>query len=219
MSPKTNSKEFQGLSAPGKTLDMEIFIITRNGDTKIMQHIVTMTPHKNKEKKLILPVQMNIYNTYKVTLIKKTKKWWKGLKTWPKIPKTYICEKDQLWLAPSLLKANTILPTSIKRSATEQEYLKPYWKSERKTLLEVINKPIIQKSLEDFNNNRKKNSLVAVFSYRPLSNILRGLEGPDCFFPLYVRYFHSNLHGPYSRVHYQQYWENSGLLMKTAVWR
>lgn len=75
MSPKTNSKEFQGLSAPGKTLDMEIFIITKNGDTKIMQHIVTMTPHKDKEKKLILPVQMNIYNTYKVTLIKKTKKW------------------------------------------------------------------------------------------------------------------------------------------------
>ena len=61
-------------------------------------------------------------------------------------------------VASDLLKALAILSgTTVRRSAVDQEDLKPYSKSEEKaTFLLVINKPIVYKFFKDLTNHRKK---------------------------------------------------------------
>ena len=56
-----------------------------------------------------------------------------------------------------LLKALAILlDTTVRRSAVNQEHLKPYWKSEKKvTFLKTTNNYIIYKFFKDFTNHRK----------------------------------------------------------------
>ena len=79
-------------------------------------------------------------------------------------------------VAPDLLKAPAILSdTTVRRSAVDQEDLKPYWNTEKNpTFLQVINNFIIYKLFKDFSNHRKKtNRVVVVFSCRPFPNILK----------------------------------------------
>ena len=61
-------------------------------------------------------------------------------------------------VAPGLLKAIAILSNiTVKRSAVDQENLKPYLKSEKESaFLKVIEKAIIYKFFKDFINYRKK---------------------------------------------------------------
>ena len=60
--------------------------------------------------------------------------------------------------ARDLLKALAILSeTTVRRYAVDREYLRPYWKSEKKsTFLKVINNHIICKFFKDFIDHRKR---------------------------------------------------------------
>ena len=79
------------------------------------------------------------------------------------------------WVAPDLLRALAILADiTVKRSAVDQEDLKPYWKLEKMdTLLYAINNPIIYKLSKVFTNHTKKTNRVVVFSCRTFPNILK----------------------------------------------
>ena len=51
--------------------------------------------------------------------------------------------------------------------------MKPYWKSEKRHLTFLDNKPINYKFLKYFTNNRKKTNCTVFFSCRPLPYILK----------------------------------------------
>ena len=80
-------------------------------------------------------------------------------------------------VAPDLLIALPILSdTTVKRSAVDQEDLKPYWKSEKSYISLVIDKPIIFKFFNDFTNHRKNTNRAVVFSCRPCPKILKNWD-------------------------------------------
>ena len=78
-------------------------------------------------------------------------------------------------VAPDLLKALAILSdTTVRKSAVDQEDLKPYSESAKKAIfLLVINNHVIYKFFKDFTNHRKKTKMVVVFGCRPFPNILK----------------------------------------------
>ena len=62
------------------------------------------------------------------------------------------------WVAPDLLKALAVLSdTTLRRSAVDQEDLKPYWKSEKGHIISVgVNSRITYKFFKDFISHRKE---------------------------------------------------------------
>ena len=68
-------------------------------------------------------------------------------------------------VAPDLLKA-LLIPsdTVVRRSAVDQEDLKPYWESNKRSHDQLF---------KDFTKHRKKTNMIVVFSHRPLPNILK----------------------------------------------
>ena len=68
-------------------------------------------------------------------------------------------------VAPELLKAQGILSdTTVRRSAVDQEELKPYWISEKSHISLVGQQSCYLQVFQDFRNHRKKsNSFISLF--------------------------------------------------------
>ena len=94
----------------------------------------------------------------------------------PNLVKSLECSIATPQVAPDILKALAILSdTTVRRSVVDQEDLKLYWESKKKTtFLKVINNPIIYRYFKDFTNHRKKTNRVVLFSCRP--NILKSRD-------------------------------------------
>ena len=72
-------------------------------------------------------------------------------------------------VAPDLLKPLAILAdTNVRRSAVDEEDLKPNWKSEKGHISLGD-----QSNISYFTNHRKKTNRVVVFSCRPFPKILK----------------------------------------------
>ena len=77
-------------------------------------------------------------------------------------------------ISPDLLKALAILlDRTFRRTAVGWDDQIPYWKSDKTTILEAINKPVIYKFFKDATDHRKKTNRTVVFSHRPLPIILK----------------------------------------------
>ena len=108
-----------------------------------------------------------------------------------KFHKTWVCEEDlhakpcqkaldvssaTARVAPDLLEAQAILSdTTVRRSAVDQEDLKPYRKSENRPHFSRWS-TVIYRFFKDFTNHRKKTNRALVFSSRPFPNILKYRE-------------------------------------------
>ena len=80
-------------------------------------------------------------------------------------------------VAPDLLKVLKVLPdTTARRSAVDQEDLKPYWKSEKDHISLGDQQFYYLQVFKDFTNHRKKTNRAVVFSSRPFPNILKYRE-------------------------------------------
>ena len=78
------------------------------------------------------------------------------------------------WVAPDLLRALAILADiTVKRSAVDQEDLKPYWKLEKMDTLSKVCPFTLYKLSKVFTNHTKKTNRVVVFSCRTFPNILK----------------------------------------------
>ena len=86
-----------------------------------------------------------------------------SLQTRRSILKAWNISSAIAWVAPDSLKSMTILSdTTFRRSAVEQEDLKPYWKYKKAEFLEVIHKPVIWIFSKDFTNHQMKTSRMVV---------------------------------------------------------
>ena len=94
--------------------------------------------------------------------------------------KSLITSSATAQVAPDLLKALAILSDrAVRRSAVDQEDLKPFSKSEKKaSFLKVINKPIIYKFFQNFTNHRQKTNRTLLLSHRTYPSILKYKDLP-----------------------------------------
>ena len=77
----------------------------------------------------------------------------------------------KVWVAPDLLNVSSILSdTTLRRSAVDQEDLKPYFKSEKKQHSSSQQSYYLKRLFKDFANHRKKTNRAVVFSCRPFMN-------------------------------------------------